>query len=334
MKTPLLHISFFALFAGVPACAAQEARPLSEVPRRDEYLSQMALIIAQSVRRTDTSHPIFHGCFDWHSAVHGHWALCRISHSTGDRRWSEHVASVLGAGAIAREREFLLQNPRFEMPYGRAWFLLLATEFELCAADSNWIDANRLRPVADDAAQSLLAHYERRAPDPTSPDYSNASWALVQLHAYCKHTQNAEFAHRTARLIQSSMLSPVTAPSFRDDATRGEFFSRFGNWAYLVIKTQDAQAIAAFCGKYPLTEGALGPVAVLPNAHHLGMNWSRAWALRALSRVEADQVTRQRLDRAYLAHVEAGMLAHAVHAGDYGTYDHWVPQFAVYALTE
>ena len=23
-------------------------------------------------------HPAFHGCFDWHSAVHGHWMLARL----------------------------------------------------------------------------------------------------------------------------------------------------------------------------------------------------------------------------------------------------------------
>ena len=25
-----------------------------------------------------TLHPAFHGCFDWHSAVHGHWMLVRL----------------------------------------------------------------------------------------------------------------------------------------------------------------------------------------------------------------------------------------------------------------
>ena len=64
------------------------------------------------------------------------------------------------------------------------------------------------------------------------------------------------------------------------------------------------------------------------------MNWSRAWALRALARRAPDAATRARLENAYLEHVRAGMRQHAAHAGDFMAYDHWVPQFAVYALTE
>ena len=27
--------------------------------------------------RPSDRHPVFHGCFDWHSAVHSHWSLVR-----------------------------------------------------------------------------------------------------------------------------------------------------------------------------------------------------------------------------------------------------------------
>jgi hypothetical protein len=37
---------------------------------------------------------------------------------------------------------------------------------------------------------------------------------------------------------------------------------------------------------------------------------------------------------AYEAHVEVGLRDHDRGAGNYHAYDHWVPQFAVYALTE
>ena len=46
-------------------------------------LNTMADSISAAVERTDTDHPVFHGCIDWHSAVHGHWALLRIARATG-----------------------------------------------------------------------------------------------------------------------------------------------------------------------------------------------------------------------------------------------------------
>ena len=316
-------------------CAAQELAAVSAVPARDARLAQMAKLIAPSVERTDTTHPVFHGCLDWHSAVHGHWALLRIARvADGHRDKALAVEHSLSADGIARESKFLREHPRFEMPYGRAWLLRLALEFELWCVDADRPNPKRLRPVGDEVAESLLAYYTTRAADPNSREYANASWALVQLHAYALHSRNPGFQERTKALVRRDMLEPATPPSFAADQRRSDFFSLFGNWAYLVAKTQDAAAANAFLQEHAPPEQELQPVRLRPGAHHFGMTWSRAWALRALSRAASDTATRERLDRAFIEHVRTGMRQHAAYAGDYGAYDHWVPQFAVYALTE
>jgi hypothetical protein len=220
------------------------------------------------------------------------------------------------------------------MPYGRAWFLRLSIEFELWATGVRLRDPQRLRPMADEVARSLLAHYRSHRPSPLSREYANASWALAQLHAYARHSGGDALRDETDSFIRQRMLTPATAPSFRDDATHSDFFSTFGNWAYLIAKTRDAQSVAAFLREHPLSDEEIRPVRLLPGAHHLGMTWSRAWALRALSRAATDPDVRARLDQAFLDHVQTGMRQHAKYAGNYGAYDHWVPQFAVYAVTE
>ena len=35
--------------------------------------------------------PAFYGCFDWHSAVHGHWTLVRALHCCPDASWGARV---------------------------------------------------------------------------------------------------------------------------------------------------------------------------------------------------------------------------------------------------
>jgi len=35
-----------------------------------------------AVPRPKELHPAFYGCFDWHSAVHGHWMLARLDSAT------------------------------------------------------------------------------------------------------------------------------------------------------------------------------------------------------------------------------------------------------------
>ena len=34
----------------------------------------------EDVATPEALHPIFYGCYDWHSAVHGHWLLARCLH--------------------------------------------------------------------------------------------------------------------------------------------------------------------------------------------------------------------------------------------------------------
>jgi hypothetical protein len=60
------------------------------------------------------------------------------------------------------------------------------------------------------------------------------------------------------------------------------------------------------------------------------MNPSRAWALAALARVTGEETFRLARRR----HLEAMQRTHAQHAGDLMAYDHWVPSFCMYALTE
>ena len=36
------------------------------------------MVDRESVKSPREMHPAFFGCFDWHSAVHGHWLLVRL----------------------------------------------------------------------------------------------------------------------------------------------------------------------------------------------------------------------------------------------------------------
>jgi hypothetical protein len=46
-----------------------------------EYPSKLGQVLesAAGLQPPSALHPVFHGCFDWHSAVHGHWLLARAA---------------------------------------------------------------------------------------------------------------------------------------------------------------------------------------------------------------------------------------------------------------
>ena len=312
-------------------------------PETESVLDRLAPGIAEGIARKDTKHPVFHGNVDWHSAVHGHWALLRIARATGKHAGEAKAADAsMTPEGIEAEAKILRENPAFEMPYGRAWFLRLAVEHDLWSGGKD----PRLKGMAREVARSMLDHYAQFPPSPCSHDYLNASWALAQLHAWFRHAKDAQGLEAVQAIVRDRFLEIPIRLSLGTDASSPEFFSPLGNWAYLVATTQDAKVLQVFLDRQGIPDADLKPVEALhpyphglpekpmPIPHQLGLNWSRAWALKALSKAAPGEKDRKRFEAAYRAHVDAAMKRHEAYGGDFWLYGHWVPQFAVYALTE
>ena len=81
-------------------------------------------------------HPAFYGCFDWHSAVHGHWMLVRLLRLFPELPEKQQVRAVLAEHLTAKNLEaeadyFAKPNHQsFERTYGWAWLLKLAEELK------------------------------------------------------------------------------------------------------------------------------------------------------------------------------------------------------------
>jgi len=101
-----------------------------------EYPNKIAHVMdsdadAQSPRELT---PAFFGCYDWHSAVHGHWLLARLTRLHPEApfaaRAREALAKSLTAENLATEAAYFGRKGRetFERPYGLAWLLALARE--------------------------------------------------------------------------------------------------------------------------------------------------------------------------------------------------------------
>jgi hypothetical protein len=293
---------------------------------RNAWLVAAGDVIAGAVRRRDTRNAIFHGCYDWHSAVHGHWALLWIARVTGEARFLEDATGALVPDRLAVEAKLLRDQPAFEMPYGRAWFLRLAIE-HASVTGSTW-----LRDMADEAAASLVARYRLSAPSPASREYSNASWALAQMAAYAVARGDVDLARFVDQQIVENFLDPEDVPGFGDDRTHPDFFSPRANWLYLIATTQPPATLDRLLAAAAVDDKVLAPIdPIMRAAHHYGVNWSRAWMLHRLALRFPDEPLYR---RAFDAHVAIGVRDHERGVGDYLAYGHWVTQFAVYALTE
>ncbi len=314
-----------ALLAGAAASAAAASAPpelAAFLAERGRIAAALSEPIAACVQRHDTDNPAFHGCIDWHSSVHGTWALTAYGWATGDTRYRALVDGLLAPALIAQERKHLAANPRFEMPYGRAWFLRLAIDHRRATG------SELLTPMADDIARSIVARYSASPPDPTAIAYRSATWALINLYDYATLQGDRRTLAFVEAAVRARYLTDQACPLQSVELEPGEFMAVCTNWAWLVSKVLPHDQFVAWLGRFLPAELPLAPVAQPASIHQVGLNFSRAWGLWNLYRATG---ARRYLDL-YLGHIDATYRRPELWKGEYDTVAHWVAQFGMLAL--
>jgi hypothetical protein len=319
----------FALASPSNAFKPPEAGELatSESPERlpqprthDAMASAFAAQAAMCTARRDTAHFAFHGCVDWHSAVHGAWALVAYQRRTGDRRYAERIEALLDPGLIASELDYVRERPLFEMPYGRAWFLRLHHEWKAIGGD------DRLDALASLIARSLIQRYATQPPNPRADRYGNDSWALINLRLYGETVGARDIIERVDELVRTRFMASTERcePELENEG----FLAVCTTWAWLVSQSATEEAFRAWYADWNPGLESLTPVVEFNSAHDFGRNFSRAWAFAAL----ADATGDERLRSLHASHLEAGYAPETQWRGDYMTNGHWVAQFGMLAI--
>jgi hypothetical protein len=288
--------------------------------------AQMALDlsgpIAICVARHDTANPAFHGCVDWHSAVHGTWALTAYTWATGDSRYRSLVASILQPSLLVEEREHLAADLNFEMPYGRSWFLRLAIDYRR-AFGTGALDA-----FGDEVAASLVAYYSHVAPNPTSSAYQSATWALVNLYDYGISRHDDGIVEFVKQKVRTYYLADRACPLKSAEIDTGEFMAVCTNWAWLVQKVLPRREFASWLDRFLPGNLPLDPITKPQSVHQTALNFSRSWGLWNLYWGTNDS----RFLTLYLRHFNQTYSNAALWKGNYDTLSHWVAQFGMLDL--
>jgi O-6-methylguanine DNA methyltransferase len=79
---------------------------------------------AEDVLSPKDMHPVFYGCFDWHSSVHGHWLLVRMLKLYPDSSRAKQARNLLNGQLTAEKLQLeakyfdAKENKSFERMYG------------------------------------------------------------------------------------------------------------------------------------------------------------------------------------------------------------------------
>jgi len=308
--------------------ALEQASTLAALPLaclQREYPNKIDHVLygVADVQAPRVLHPAFYGCFDWHSAVHGHWTLARLLRRFPQLPEAAAIRAVLDANLtapnLAAERAYFQGRPTFERMYGWAWLLELASELH----ETPWAPA--LQPLVDE----IVARTCEFLPKQTSPIrtgvHPNTAFALALVLDHARATRHARLEALVVERALAYFADDADYPAHLEPGGE-DFFSPalleadlmrrilgddFGPWLRAFLPRGLPATLATPAHVSDRSDPKL--------AHLDGLNLSRAWCLRALG-----------FDDAADAHAREG-LAH-VTTGDYAG-EHWLATFAVYLTT-
>ena len=291
--------------------------------------------------------PSFFGCFDWHSAVHGHWMLARLARRFPAAAFAGPAREALGRSLteakIDGETRYLSGEDRegFERPYGLAWLLQLAAELQ------EWNDpqakswAEALRPLERGAAENLRVWLPKLSHPIREGEHHQTAFAFGLILDWARTAGDREMASLLDERIRTLYLADQDCP-LEYEPSGHDFLSPCLAQADLLRRVLPPAEFAAWLGAFlpgiPLDGSMTWLVpAVVTDAtdgklvHLDGLNLSRAWMLEGIAAgLPTDDARQPSLAAAAAAHRRAGL---AAVGGEHYEGGHWLGSFAVYLVT-
>ncbi len=309
-----------------------------------EYPNKLGQTIGskEDLNEPHVLHPAFYGCFDWHSAVHGHWSMVKLLKEFPELENAEELKSVLeqnlSAENIRGELVYFSKeiNKTYERTYGWAWLLKLAEELH------TWNDPFakkleiNLKPLTDLIASRYIDYLPKLRYPIRVGEHTNTAFGMSFAWDYAK-TMNADILQKTIESKAREFYLNDQGCPFEWEPSGYDFlspcFEEIDIMRKILTKEEFDQWIDQFAPDLKKTtfDIAVGEVSDRTDGkmvHLDGLNFSRAWVMYGLAN---QYVAYSHLKPLANKHVEYS-LPNLV--GDSYEGGHWLGSFAIYALTQ
>jgi hypothetical protein len=291
--------------------------------------------------------PAFYGCFDWHSAVHGHWLLARLARLHPEAPFAKEARAALAKSLtpehIAVEVAYVSRKGResFERPYGFAWLLQLAAELR------EWDDpqarqwAEALAPLERAVAGRLSDWLPKLAYPIREGEHAQTAFAFGLILDWARTAGDEALAGLVERKTRDLYLADRDCPLHYEPSGQ-DFLSPCIAEADLLRRVLPPEEYAswldAFLPGVPrdgsgdwLAPGIVTDPTDGKLAHLDGLNLSRAWMLEGIaSELPAGDPRVASLRAAAAIHAESGLQSVT---GEHYEGGHWLGTFATYLAT-
>jgi len=285
-------------------------------------------------------HPAFYGCFDWHSAVHGHWSLVSLLKQFPDLERSLEIEQKL-LQTISKEnieQELLYfegkHNKSFERTYGWAWLLKLAEELH------TWDNpmARELETNLQPLTELIISKYLEFLPKLNYPirvgEHPNTAFGLSFAYDYAVAVNHSELRamieNRAKDFYMNDKGCPLAwepsgfdflSPCLEEAALMKRVLSsaEFKTWFQDFLPQLKERSFDLAVGEVSdRTDGKL--------VHLDGVNFSRAWSLNYIAKDLPEYSHLKNVANQHINYSLPSIVGDSYEGG------HWLGSFAIYAL--
>ena len=316
--------------------------PLHCVETPYPYKTGIILGSADDLKEPSVIHPVFYGCFDWHSAAHGYWSMVTLLRQFPDLEQADEVKAILKrnltAEKVAREVDFFSKdiNDSFERTYGWAWLLKLSDELH------SWEDpmakdlAANLQPLADLIVERYINFLPRLVYPVRVGEHTNTAFGLSFAYDYAVNQQHTELQQLIAKRAKDYFLEDKNCP-IGWEPSGYDFLSpcleEIGLMQRVLPKQQFLTWLDDFMPQladpeFSLAVGEVGDRTDGKLVHLDGLNFSRAWNLYALANQYPQYRHLRKIADKHMAHSYPNLIGDSYEGG------HWLGSFAIQALNQ
>ncbi|NQZ43111.1 MAG: DUF2891 domain-containing protein [Flavobacteriaceae bacterium] len=325
-----------------------QANSIAELPLhcvQQEFPNKLGQVLGsgEDLATPKSLHPSFYGCFDWHSAVHGHWSMVKLLQRYPDLDGAERIKRILTENLskenIEQEVAYFdnKHNRNYERTYGWGWLLKLAEELHHSQDPLALELEQNLKPLTELIAKKMTDYLPKLVYPVRVGTHTNTAFGLAFAWDYAVALNDTALLDAIRQRAMVFYGEDEGCP-LDWEPSGADFLSPCFEEIDLMRRILPEQAFLGWINRFmpQLSQTDFNlEVAVVGDredgqlVHLDGLNFSRAWVLFGL----ADQYPET------FGHLRALAHEHVAYSfpnlvGDSYEGGHWLGSFAIYALDQ
>ena len=291
--------------------------------------------------------PSFYGCWDWHSAVHGHWAMVKILKDFPEISERDLILSKLeknlSAENLKKEFDFFNQDfaKGFERTYGWAWLMKLYSELISWKYDKAQEWALNMKPLIDLLSERTILFLDKLSTPLRPGTHANTAFSFSLMIEYAQLADDKALFNKIKDYSIKHFLGDTNCPvGYEPSGT--DFLSpclaeaglmaslldnsEFNEWLYNFFPSFDEKSFSNII-KTPEVLDPMDPGI----GHLIGLMFHRAWTLKDIATKLNNKTDKILFQTIAKNHSERGY--DIMFKSGYGG-EHWLATFAIYNFSK